>query len=137
MSDARVCFPLLADPGDYQACTWPLTENETRRAYWLGLFRRHFPMLLDEAVVEGLDRGVAENDLKERSEAAREAFFAYLDELEADPSAYGELDILTICLKREEVLRAHAFDDPYRLAKKRENDAALAGLGQRLRDLAA
>ena len=46
--ESRV-FPLLADPKGYVACQWDLSVLSVEREYWLGLFRDHFPHLLEEA----------------------------------------------------------------------------------------
>lgn len=130
---ARGTLPLLADPENYVACAWDLTVHDAKRAYWLGLFRRHFPSLLEEAVREAAGRG----DAQRRADEARDAFFTYLDEVGAEPGRYGRLDILEVCYERERILRRAGFDDPYRLAKARENATALEHLPRRLADLDA
>lgn len=128
-------LPLLADPTGYRACPWNLTTDHDKRAYWLDLFRRHFPNLLEEAIREAGAVGQSEANARERAERARETFFAYLDQLADDP---GErLDILMICHARERVLRDLGFDDPYRLAKATENETALRLLPDVLADLDA
>ena len=130
-------FPLLDDPERYQACTWDLTDNALRRAYWLALFRRHFPMLLKEAVAEIQDAGGDVDDARRRAAEARAAMETYLDQLAEQPDAYGRLTILEICWQRERMLRAAGFSDPYRLAKQRENETAAALLPALLQDLDA
>ena len=121
-------LPLLADAASYEACPWDLAREHEKRSYWLGLFRRHFPSLLDEAVREAIEAGANEAKASEQAEQAKQAFFAYLDQVAADPasaSPRGRLDILMICHARERVLRAVRFGDPYRLAKAAENRTAM------------
>lgn len=130
-------LPLLADPQTYRACTWDLLANDEQRAYWLGLFRSHFPRLLAEAQREADDLGHDPAATRRRIEQARASFVAYLDAVTADPSRDGALDILSICLVRERVLRDAGFADPYRLAKAKENEAALPLLPDLLAELDA
>jgi len=130
-------LPLLADRGSYIACRLDLGTDELRRAYWLDLFRGHFPILLEEALREGASRGEDEQPLQNRCTQAREVFDAYLDDITQDPQRYGRLDILTICAYREGVLRRFGFDDPYRLAKRTENDVAMKLLESVLKELDA
>lgn len=125
---ADTVLPLLADPAGYRPCPWDLTADHARRAYWLDLFRRHFPTLLEEAVREAADAGGDASKARRRAEGAQRTFNAYLDAAAADPAAHGpdgRLDILTICYAREDVLRDAGFDDPYRRAKARENASAV------------
>lgn len=130
-------LPQLADASGYAACRWDLKAMGKERAYWLALFRRHFPSLLGEAL------RVAEADREDmaqahgRAQAAGEAFSAYLDRAGANPAAFARLDILEICYERERVLRRFGFADPYRLAKARETEVALAVLPALLRELDA
>ncbi|MFW6060758.1 MAG: ARMT1-like domain-containing protein [Phycisphaeraceae bacterium] len=131
MTDAptnNTVLPLLADPANYVACPWDLTTDEAKRAYWLDLFRRHFPSLLAEAVRETVEAGGSETRASERAERAKQVFFAWLDERADDPagaSPDGRMDILTICHVRERVLRDVGIHDPYRLAKATENATAM------------
>lgn len=136
-SATHVVLPLLADPSSYIACQWDLTADAARRAYWLKLYREHFPGLLDEAVRVEVHDGVDESGARQRADACRDAFFARLDELAAKPGKYGRLDILAIGAMREAFLRRHGFADPYRLIKRQENDAALKLLPALLAELEA
>src|SRR5690242_17905118 len=110
---------LLADPANYFACRWDLRAEPAMRKYWLGLFRDHFPSLLEEAAREAADRGLAAAQVAPRLQNAKARFEAYLDALAADPGRDGRLDILTICIERERILRRASVDDPYRLPKSR------------------
>jgi len=121
-----VPLPLLADPKNYIACTMDLITQAEQRDYWLGSFARHFRRLLDEAVVVAVHDGNEETDARARADQCAGEFGDILDALAADPEQLGQLDILGVCNLREQVLRRGQFDDPYRLAKQRENVAALA-----------
>lgn len=116
-------FPLLADPQGYVACPWDLATDSDRRDYWLGIFRRHWPSLVQHAMGEARERGV---DATDACRQADETFTAYLDTVSRDPGAYGRLDVLVICQHREDALRAAGIEDPYRLLKQQENERALA-----------
>lgn len=130
-------FPLLADPMGYVASPWDLSENDTRRAYWLKLFRDHYTRLLELAIADALDRGVAKDVAEAQAAQARAAFGAYLQHIEAEPQAFGRLTILTICEARERTLRKAGIPDPYRLDKERENETALALLPSVLAEIDA
>ncbi|MCC7191637.1 MAG: DUF89 family protein [Phycisphaeraceae bacterium] len=128
-------FPLLADPRGYVPCQWELKKSSPMTEYWLGLFRSHFPKLLAEAAREEADRGLDAADTAQRVRQAGTEFSRYLDLLTDNPSRFGRLDILTICIERERTLRRAGIVDPYRLPKTRENEAALACLPSVLREL--
>jgi damage-control phosphatase, subfamily II, stand-alone protein len=128
-------LPLLAEPERYVACQWDLREDAPQRAWWLALFRRHFPTLLEEAIKEAVDRGVERDGIATRAAAVQQAFERYLDQLAAEPGRFGRLDILSICVERERVLRGAGIEDPYRLPKTRENELAMACLPSVLREL--
>jgi type II pantothenate kinase len=118
-------FPLLAEPHNYVASPWDLSEDNERRVYWLKLFRDHYAGLLDLALVDALDRGVARDVAESQVAQARAAFGAYLNHVEAEPRGFGRLTILTICEARERSLRRAGIPDPYRLDKERENETAM------------
>ena len=134
----HAALPLLADAEAYAACRWDLTIEHEKRAYWLDLFRRHFPRLLVEALRVAEHDGLDAADSKRRADAARDDFVRYLDEQAANPGGGSDhLDILDICWERERVLRRHDFDDPYRLAKQEANEEALEVLPRVLKELDA
>jgi len=128
---------LLVELSGYVPCSVDLGKEKVRLAYWLELFRNHFPKLLDEARAEAAARDQDQATVDTRCGQATEAFLAYLDALEKDPIQFGPLDILTICIERERVLRQFEFDDPYRLVKADQNDAAMALLPQVIAELDA
>lgn len=119
-------FPLLDQPAIYVPCQMDLTKDESQRDYWLNLFRNHFVGALELAMADAMDRGVP-RDVAECQEAnARAGFTAYLNQVEAEPDIFGKLTILRICEARENCLRRAGIPDPYRLAKQKENETALA-----------
>ncbi|MCC7146371.1 MAG: ATP-dependent RNA helicase HrpA [Phycisphaeraceae bacterium] len=132
---ARTVFPLLADPGGYVACAMDLREDAGKREYWLQLFRGHFDKLCQEARTEAADRGEAPAVTEDKVTQARQEFLAYLQAIEDNPDAVGRLDINTICLARQKALIAAGLSDPYRLAKKKETQAALGLLPGLLSEL--
>lgn len=127
-------FPLLADPANYTACQWDLTADPQRRAYWIGVFRDHFPTLVAEARREAAGRGV---DQDAALDEAQRRFDEHLDIVTHDPGAFGRLDVMAFCWQRETVLRELGIAAPYRLVKQRENASALALLPALLAELDA
>ncbi|MCC6680913.1 MAG: DUF89 family protein [Phycisphaeraceae bacterium] len=132
---AYAVFPLLADASTYEPCQWDLLAEPEKRAYWIDLFRGHFPKLLAEAMRDAEAAGLDLADAQQRADAARGQFERHLDEITHQPDSHSPLNILTICLERERVLRRTGFDDPYRLAKQVENESALKLLPRVLAEL--
>ncbi|MFP4223986.1 MAG: ARMT1-like domain-containing protein [Phycisphaeraceae bacterium] len=130
-------LPLIADPANYLACQWDLCELPDKRRHWIDVFRRHFPSLLEQACRVEEHDGKDAADAEQRATWAKETFFAELDRMETEPERFTRFDILTICYARERVLREAGFDDPYRLAKAKENDAAIKLLPDVLAELDA
>jgi uncharacterized protein with ATP-grasp and redox domains len=119
-------FPLLAEPDTYVACPWDLAKDADRRAYWLKLFRDHFEGMLELAMADALDRGVPRDRAEAQEADARAGFGAFLKQVEAEPDVFGRLTILLMCEARERCLRKAGIPDPYRLAKRQENETAMA-----------
>lgn len=134
---AMTVFPLLADPAGYRCNTWDLLEKPAKFDYWMDLFRRHIRSMRTHALADAADRGHDTADAEARFERVIGDFDAYLDALVERPDRFGDPGIMEICLARESVLRRQGFDDPYRLAKARANEAALPLLPQLLEDLDA
>jgi len=132
-NDAAI-FPLLADSANYVACQWDLTHDAERRKYWLGVFRNHFPTMMAEAKREAEQRGANQDAALAE---AQHRFDTYLDTLTQHPNAFGRLDVIAFCWKREEVLRELGIPDPYRVLKQRENDQAIKMLPALLAELDA
>lgn len=134
--DAAV-FPLLAEPENYLACQWDLTHDAKRRAYWLNLYRTNFPGLLEDGLLVEVDSGRDVSDVRACVAACSKAFYALLDAIDATPTLLGRLDIISVGIERERILREHGFADPYRLIKQSENETALALLPALLKELDA
>eukprot|EP00752_Nemacystus_decipiens_P016063 g14359.t1 len=108
------------------------SADAERRAYWIGVFRRQWPSLVQHGIEEAADRGL---DASEAYKHAGKYFNRYLDVVSQDPEAYGNLDVLSICWHREEALHAADITDPYRLLKQAENERALTLLPRLLEEL--
>lgn len=134
---ATTALPLLADPSRYVACRWDLTTDAGMRAYWLGLFRRHWPTMLDHARQEARERGVGDADLTHRLAQADAAFRGWLDAVEREPGRFGRLDVLRICEARQAAVDQVKLFDPYRLAKGTENRQAMKLYAGRVKELDA
>jgi len=129
----RVSFPLLKDPRNYVACSWDLKQLPKRRVFWLNLFRQHFLKLLEEATRVERQKGESQEAVHKKLNTAQDLFYGFLDRAETEPDRLERLDILEICLAREYALRSAGIDDPYLLAKQRENDGALSLLPRLIR----
>ncbi len=130
-------FPLLSDPAGYRCNTWDLLENPDKFTYWIDLFRRHIRSMRPYALAEAVDRRADADDAAQRFARVIADFDAYLDALAEQPDRFGPVGIMEICVARENFLRRHHFADPYRLAKREQNDTALPLLGPLLRELDA
>src|SRR6478672_3381706 len=105
-------FRLLADPAAYVGCEWDLSAVAEGRAYWVGLFKRHFRTILKLGVEMVAARGgdLAEADVRAARAAAE--LDARLDAFAADPSGGGRVTIITMDQWRDAILRRHGFVDP-------------------------
>jgi type II pantothenate kinase len=133
-------FPLLSENVGYRPCRWDLRKDTKQAAYWLELFRRHFPKLIAEAVKQAAHDKTDTAEFLARLAKCQADFIGYVNDLEARrPTCWNEtfesLDILTICEAREKFLRAAGVADPYRLAKANENRTALSLLPGLLAEL--
>ncbi len=131
----EVVFPLLANPATYRAGEWDLAREPGQLDYWLDLFRRHFPLLLAEALRELEDRGLSRRQARESCAHAEREFYAYLEALAENPEAFGRLDILAINERRQQILDSAGLGDVYRLAKSAANQTALDMLAGVLREI--
>ncbi len=140
--DDHAVFPLLADPAGYRACAWNLARDADRRAYWIGLFKGHFPRLLDEArrTAEATGNIVPRSPADTLDEAlamANDRFIGVLEQMELHAGTMDCLTILDICWEREKALYAAGLEDPYQTAKAEANAQAMQSLPAVLEQLDA
>ncbi|MEM8495865.1 MAG: ARMT1-like domain-containing protein [Planctomycetota bacterium] len=114
-----------------------VSSDAVANAYWLRLFREHFGSLRAGWFAEAMERGLDADEAKRRADGAESDFVAYLDRLDADPYAYGRLDILSICWAREDALERAGIDDAYAIPKRQETEHAHALLPALLAELDA
>ena len=124
--------PLLLESDAYAPATLDICHDVELRRYWLDLFRSH----IRNAVAHVAREHPEDAPLQRRMEQAATRFTAHVDALTADPHA-GPFDGLTLCAERERLLRAAGVEDPFRRAKERENETALALLPRLLTELDA
>lgn len=118
-------LPQLADVENYLPCQWDFAQSDEHRAYWLALYRRNFPRLLEEARAEANQRGQSPEVTESQITAARDHLFAFLERVEHDIAALGRVDILRISMEREVALRQAGIADPFRWAKQKETATSL------------
>lgn len=128
-------FPLLADLNRYRACSWDLSQEDQYREYWLTMFGDHFKTLLDEAILEAVDRGISEQVIRRRTVASYRGLLTILEDYRRHPLGRGDWSVLSLCLFREQILRSQGITNPYRLVKQRANQAALGLLPSLLAEL--
>ncbi len=118
-------LPQLADVENYLPCQWDFAKSDEQRAYWLALYRRNFPRLLEEARAEAQERGQPPELTEHQITQARNHLFAFLDRVEHDIAELGRVDILRISMEREIALRQAGIADPFRWAKEKETATSL------------
>ncbi|WP_432797018.1 ARMT1-like domain-containing protein [Poriferisphaera sp. WC338] len=127
---------VLRDVSAYKPSTWNIADEvETeKRAYWIGLFREHFPSLIAQSMREAEHAGRDLAEHRAACDAAEAKFEVYLQELEAGVVEKDHYGVLDICFVRERVLRECGLPDPYRLAKHEQNEHALEVLPEVLKE---
>ncbi|QQE12108.1 DUF89 family protein [Planctomycetota bacterium] len=129
-------FPLLTQLDGYQGSTWNLAKDgeEEKCAYWIQLFRDHFPSLIEQSKREAADAKRNKAAHEKKCDQATAAFMTYLDELEASMAGKNYHGVLDICYAREQVLKNFEIPDPYRLAKHEQTQSALETLPSLLKE---
>ncbi len=112
-------FCRLSDPANYRPSDWDLLEDEAGREYWLDEFRDHARSMLAFAAAR------RDPPPADRLDAMRCAYEEALEALRRRPDARGRLDVLELCMLRDEFLQAYDIGDPYADVKQHENEAAL------------
>lgn len=118
-------FVKLADPNEYVACNWNLTEDHVGRAHWVAFFKRHISTILSLGVEAATARGGDEASARHRADACQAEFFGVFDAYAADPVSHGRVTILTLDEWRDGLLRKYGFVDAFVDLKHRENEKML------------
>jgi type II pantothenate kinase len=121
-------FVLLADPKNYQACSWDLHADNEARVYWTEFFKRHFETILKLGFLAATVRGETTESAQNRVDACRAEFNAFFDRLLAEPAKFAPITIIAMDRWRDGFLRKHGFVDPFLDLKNRENDKMLPHL---------
>ncbi|XP_059469854.1 4'-phosphopantetheine phosphatase isoform X1 [Neocloeon triangulifer] len=122
------CFPILADPENYNPDTVDLNKDAEARNYWLECFRDATSKYVDRAIQSQPHSETAE----ERAHKFRDKYLNRLQYLQEKPFAYGNLTVRSLLDTIEHLLKEFDFPDPYLMQKKQENETALALLPARL-----
>ena len=113
-------FRLLARPDGYAVTDVDLLADPDARAYWIKLFDDHFDQVLESA------RRTYGRAHARQIEDARADFTRALEPLRRPAvEVDGPLGVVQLCRMREQALRDHDLDDPFRPVKQRENDRAV------------
>ena len=124
-SDLLEPFVLLRNPTTYRPSDWDLTADEQGRAYWINLFQTNFRTILKLAVEMALARGTPLDMAEQQASSCAADFDQQLTAFAAQPSAFGEVGILTLDRWRDATLRRHGYEDPFLDLKNRENERML------------
>ncbi len=119
-------FPLLAEPESYRACSLDLRVEAEPRAYWLDLYARCHPGILEEAIEVVCDEGESLSEARARAATCQSAYDKHIANCTQNYASMSRLDVHTLACDRERIQREHGFIDPYRLVKARENERALS-----------
>jgi len=110
---------LLQDPARYRPCDWDLLIDAAGREYWINEFLTHSRSMLAYASAR------RDPPPADRIAAMRAAYHNALEHLRRRPEARGRLDVLELCILRDEFLLEYDLGDPYADVKRQENEAAL------------
>ncbi len=112
-------FNLLKNPETYQPCRQDMLVDTEFRTYWLQHFAQHFEIVAKLAVEHYGAHRTADVD------SCKQELRRQLDITGQDPNRFGELNLLTLDMLRQTVLRAYNLPDPFKTLKTRENAAML------------
>jgi type II pantothenate kinase len=113
-------FCHLHEPDLYRACDWDLLADAAGREQWLDEFLRHGESILAYAAAR------REPPPEARVASMWREYRNAFEHLRRHPAARGRLDVLELCILRDELLIRHAIGDPYVDVKQDENDASIA-----------
>ncbi|HTV49059.1 MAG TPA: ARMT1-like domain-containing protein [Phycisphaerae bacterium] len=112
-------FKLLNNPAKYYPCTQDMLLDEQFREYWLKHFVTHFDL------TSQLAQQVYGPSIVPAVARAKKMLSDEMEKLRRQPDVYGELNLQVLGLIRQKCLKENGIDDPFILAKQRENDASL------------
>jgi type II pantothenate kinase len=113
-------FRLLRDAKTYRPCPTDMLADEEFRAHWLAHFRNQFELVVRLAV------DVYGPQAERRARQCQRDFVDVLEQIESKPDLFGELNLLTLDVLRQQKLTAWDLPDPFLHVKRRENQAMLA-----------
>ncbi|UCG15835.1 MAG: DUF89 family protein [Phycisphaerales bacterium] len=109
----------LRDPTNYRPCDWDLVTDAEGREYWIDEFLHHAESMFGFASTRN------DPPPRERIAAMHAAYRDALEHLRRRPDARSRLDVLELCVLRDEFLQKFDIGDPYADVRQRENRAAL------------
>ena len=109
----------LRDPATYRPCDWDLVTDAEGREYWIDEFLHHAESMFGFASARNNPPS------RDRITAMHAAYRDALEHLRRRPDARGRLDVLELCVLRDEFLQKFDIGDPYVDVPQRENEAAL------------
>lgn len=113
-------FRLLRDVKTYRPCPTDMLVDHEFRAHWLAHFRNHFELVVRLAIE------VYGPQAEGRARQCQRDFVDVLEQIERKPDLFGDLNMLTFDLLRQQKLVAWDLPDPFVHVKQRENQAMLA-----------
>jgi uncharacterized protein with ATP-grasp and redox domains len=109
----------LRDPEGYRPCDWDLMADPVGREHWIDEFLEHGEAMIDCALTR------RDPPPRDRADAMRSALRDALEHLRRQPDARGRLDVLELCILRDELLQHYEIGDPYADVKQIENELSL------------
>jgi uncharacterized protein with ATP-grasp and redox domains len=109
----------LRDPQTYRPCDWDLISDPVGREHWIDEFLEHGEAMIDCALAR------RDPPPRDRADAMRRALRDALEHLRRQPDARGRLDVLELCILRDELLQRYEIGDPYADVKRIENELSL------------
>jgi type II pantothenate kinase len=130
-------FCRLSPHWSYLPCHWDFSIQREAGEYYIHFFRGQFDRSLMLSQRQAVGLGQDPDDVQKRVQCCRREFNAYLDELLADPAAFGRPTMLSIDYVRDGILRDAGFFDPYYELKHHDNELVLQLLPEICRDIDA
>jgi uncharacterized protein with ATP-grasp and redox domains len=109
----------LRDPESYRPCDWDLVADPLGREHWIDEFLEHGEAMIDCALTR------RDPPPRDRADAMRSDFRHVLESLRFRSDFRGRLDVLELCILRDELLQRYEIGDPYADVKRIENERSL------------